>query len=706
MHPQMTRQQVRQHFNRQRGSAMLLTVLGVAIIGIVVGVMLRMVSHMEHDTANKHAQEESYHAGMAGINVAKAWIMSNAMCSANVRGNGLGTTLQEITSGALAVSNYVRAHDSDPATLNGLSNSSILGLTYTGVNGEVLQSYNQLGITGSGTTSDGRQILWEYSNDGSAKLVALQNDIRTTPSGTIFLTDPRNTRSYVSRMRITLPYRNFTAGSKTYTADDLRKVSLIVEAEGVTFSPGLTKKRMLQQKLLVMPGTDTPNTNVQSPPLSALAAIIAGGFVTASDTNSSLNVHWAPVLAKGNISLLGLGNNSSNGNNKGWDPANKRLTVDKNKYYGAGVTWAVLPGQNAIDKWVRWETAAQLQDEGGHGIFYYTTGNGNNAVNTYDYLSNGGAKVTDFFAQVQNGSFGASYNNTQVTLSGFDTTPVDYNSWSNAPNVFYDTVPNSTTPVVGSGELVQYTPSVGTTVDTLLNNTMNYTTWKNYAISQSMYLRPNNSRTGYVNNVGLPLYVRNGLPTTEATTNGVANPALTSLTQISMVGLVTNGMDTESLPDRVLFIDTPEGTANGTMVDYNFNSSDKFFWKGLLYANCNINLQGNGQMGDIQLLNPDQYNYRHGIGPAQSPAYYSGSRCFIDGILFAAGNIGRTGSPVVYGSVITKGNYTGTGSIDIYYNSRLKNGLFQNSNPNGGYTGSLVLASTVDGPIVELDAWP
>jgi hypothetical protein len=51
--------------------------------------------------------------------------------------------------------------------------------------------------------------------------------------------------------------------------------------------------------------------------------------------------------------------------------------------------------------------------------------------------------------------------------------------------------------------------------------------------------------------------------------------------------------------------------------------------------------------------------------------------------------------------VITKGGYGGSGSPDIYYNSRLKNGLF--ANVTGG--GNNLLSQAVSGPIVELNKW-
>ena len=62
----------------------------------------------------------------------------------------------------------------------------------------------------------------------------------------------------------------------------------------------------------------------------------------------------------------------------------------------------------------------------------------------------------------------------------------------------------------------------------------------------------------------------------------------------------------------------------------------------------------------------------------------------------------RTGHATVYGSVISKGGYGGGGSPDIYYNSRLKEGLFRDVQGTG-QTG--IMVACVSGPIQEKNGW-
>jgi hypothetical protein len=147
----------------------------------------------------------------------------------------------------------------------------------------------------------------------------------------------------------------------------------------------------------------------------------------------------------------------------------------------------------------------------------------------------------------------------------------------------------------------------------------------------------------------------------------------------------------------MLFIDTPEGTINGTPVTISVNSSDNFFWKGMIYLNGNWSTSGGGAFPDVLMKDPDQY----AADPTGTTTGAKIPYCYLDGLLYVTGTLDRTGNASVYGCLVTKAGYGGTGSPDIYYNTRLKSGLFSSISGSG----SLNLAEAVTGPISERNRW-
>src|SRR5690606_33757 len=83
---------------------------------------------------------------------------------------------------------------------------------------------------------------------------------------------------------------------------------------------------------------------------------------------------------------------------------------------------------------------------------------------------------------------------------------------------------------------------------------------------------------------------------------------LTNLRQITMKSLIPASGETEDIADRILFIDTPEGTRNGTLKDYDLNSSSDFFWKGMMYVNGNVATSGGGAFPRVIGRDPNQWN--------------------------------------------------------------------------------------------------
>jgi hypothetical protein len=631
----------------------------VGVMFFVVGLMVLHVRDLSRSTLNKMLYEEAYHAAMSGLAATKTWLMNPGLAKQQV-GSTIGEKLEKITSGGIALSNYVRANRDNVSLLDGMTVSQIVSY-FTALD-------PSLGI--GPILPDGRQVLYEFTGP-EGKVVHFRNDAFGNPNEKLFMAGGAGARAYVTRIRITTPYRSSgLSAAGPYSKDDLRKVTLIIESEGQVLGPPRSKTRIVQQKVLLVPGVD----QINQPLLASSAGLMSGAIVTAGGT-SSLNIHWGPILSIGPIHLLGLSPLSIP--TKIGDPYS--LSAASNKFIGAGV---------GNEKWVKWQTADKL---------YFKQGN--NITPVFPSTLNG-VPVTDFFVQVLNGLFIAGSKPlvpATLQLAG------DYNwtqpgQWA-LPNtgrgILFDPIPDGETLYpMGSGALVQNWPQIALEVSNTLNVALNYDFWKSFAIANNGYVRPKTSGTGFVNEKGQTLYVT---PTGLLTTVSTGNTLFTSLAQISMKRLVPANGNTSQIPDRILFIDTPQGTPNGTPVNVSLNSSDAFFWKGMIYCNGNWSTSGGGAFPTILMKNPDEY--------AADPTGNSTGRlignCYLDGLLYVTGNMSRTGNATIYGTLVTKGGYGGTGAPDIYYNSRLKKGLFASTVEQQ----SKVLHELVSGPISEMNAW-
>ncbi|MGI8907747.1 MAG: hypothetical protein ACR2IE_14795 [Candidatus Sumerlaeaceae bacterium] len=637
----------------QRGAALIWVLMLSALMLLGVASMLAMVRHLARSTNDKVAFEECFHVATGGIQMTNAWLLRADMAKSHL-GDSVGGALEAITSGAVNLSTDVIIIPG--YTLAAMSPQQQVADYYQ-------NKYNSFSAAGT-TLSDGRRVLYSFPAV-NGKIIVLQNDALQLQTSSLFDPAAPRARSYISQLRITTPYPAGASGSNAagpYTGETLglRRTSLIIEAEAITLTAGIRKRRFIQQKVLVSPPVEG------APPLSTGEAIVSGAAM-AVQGSSSLNVHWGPVKAKGNIALLDIAP---------LDVANKRLT-SANKFFGAGI---------GNEYWLKWTCTGTLFQQ-----------NGSNQVPLFPTSING-QPVVDFFVQLLNGDFGSAWTNGTLRLDG-TYNEAHVKSITNPNNPYASILTGNPTTsghyALGTGALLQNFAPVGVDVDYLINHTLAYNAWKQFAIKRNGYARPqlaSGNITGYTNSTGQKLYVT---PSRTLTTNSEGNIAFTNLAQISMKSLVPSGGSTINLADRILFIDTPEGVEGGTKLTVSLSSNDAFFWKGLIYLNTNLQTAGGGAFPTILCKNPDQYR-ADPSGATGTPI----QSCYLDGIGMVTGALARTGNAAIYGTLVAKGGYGGSGGPDIYYNSRNAHGLFK------GLVSHAATFQIVEGPLQEMNQWP
>jgi len=86
-------------------------------------------------------------------------------------------------------------------------------------------------------------------------------------------------------------------------------------------------------------------------------------------------------------------------------------------------------------------------------------------------------------------------------------------------------------------------------------------------------------------------------------------------------------------------------------------------WKGLYYMAVNFNVAGLGT-GGIPAI------------PVEKPDKSADAlNAFMDGLLYIAGYWDGSGNPCAFGSVVVENGFRGTGTLDVYYNWRIKDGF-------------------------------
>ena len=124
-------------------------------------------------------------------------------------------------------------------------------------------------------------------------------------------------------------------------------------------------------------------------------------------------------------------------------------------------------------------------------------------------------------------------------------------------------------------------------------------------------------------------------------------------------------------PFNALFIDTidqqPPAPDGSNLANINIQGNSDGY-KGFFYLCANLDISGSGNPSGMQALNPD--------GNTESLA-----KVFLDGVLYTPGYVDVSGNPVTYGAVIAETGVQGTGTMDVYYDPELKNGLpFEDGN--------------------------
>lgn len=696
---------------KTRGSALIATLCVVGLISFSVAAMLYNVRQLSRATDDKMAWEENYHVAIAGIQMTKAWLIKSALAKAELPSTD-ADKFEAVTSGSINLCKYVKTNRDNTTLLNNMSATDIIGY---------FDDYPSKLTPASTDVYGDRKLIWEYKGPGNNdRAIVFQRDYGDgKPQDSIFgATD--HVRSAVTSIRVTTPFRSngTTAKGEKYQKDDLRQVSLIIEATGVTYSNGVPKSRTIRQKLLVVPGVDV-SSGSNAPPLTPGSAIVAGQSLTVGGS-SHMDVNWGPVQVKGNADLLDI--NAMTFHNGDANNA-KRLSVSvaqqPDKFHGSGFNTPNDSPDVGVDKWMRWQTSGLLYAKNGNNrneiIPWYNNTTGAFSAPTGN-LPSGSYRISDIFTQlmgVPSTSPSGGIYTGNINQGGWDISkvqlPDNYTSTGisalSGKDVFFGAPTNGLYPL-GQGAFVQQSTAVATAVDTFMNNDMNYTTWKQFAISKNLYAKPNrtNNPTHYVNSSGVTLYVKASDRSLIAIPTGQTVPAgysrFENLEQVSMKSLVPGDGVTIDIPDRILFIDTAQGTATGTPTNITLGSNDAFFWKGLFYLNGNLTLGGSGNAPTINMKNPDQYaQFLSNTTQYRTNGYMVGN-CICDGILYASGTVDRTGNSSVYGTVAAKGGMASGGGPDIYYNSRNKMGLFQEQiiTPNNE------LAGLISGPICEIDS--
>lgn len=212
------------------------------------------------------------------------------------------------------------------------------------------------------------------------------------------------------------------------------------------------------------------------------------------------------------------------------------------------------------------------------------------------------------------------------------------NSTGDYTDTLYQFVDDFTAP--GDPTLTEQIDAVLSEFTTLNDAQKGYEFWKQAAIARDAYFAP--SGNGYVDNLG-------------HTYNSVAD-----------------ALDAYRYRDDcyVAFFDTTDGqppAADGSnMIDASYSGGVDLRTQGLLYFCGSLSISGAGNPPSIPVKNPDEVTNDQ---PASTNV-----NVYHDGIVFTWGDYRNTGNNVIYGSVITNGNYDGGGTPNIYYNEALRSG--------------------------------
>lgn len=647
---------------RQKGSALLVTLVMGGLIAFAVGLMLMHVTQQVRSTQDRMGFEEAWHTGLAGINAIKAYIVTQDKSTTVARQlggtvqydppvlSGLAGDLARVTSGAIEQANYVAENESNPSLFVNMKAADIFNKWY---------KIQGLTVPSDGTINENglqRQVLFQTYVTSSERpsngqtVIALPNDLSGSAAEQIFQNaTPANARSFVTRIRVTTPYRpGGTSTGVVGKPDDLTQTTLIVEAEGIALPSnknldmafagmgGGAKRRILAEKIQVL-AQDLNTTTIPTPPLKPGAAIIARGTVTHIG-ESHFNVAWGPVWSKGAIKLLKF--------QPSYFKGVFSMSPQKVKSAGAGIDG---------DKWLKYVSAGLLTNDGSPLFTGLSPTTQDLFVEAYQGLLKdaGGKSIPKENVDLQPG-----YDNNYNGVTG------GVPDWAlpdpKGLNVFVADPDNAGNIAIGTGALVQNWPGVNALIDAQTNQLQTSETFfRNLAKLNGTYFSYDTA-TGKYSGSGL--------------FGASWDDVLAKIDKTSLLGGQTNPY---VVPDGVLFVESNATGAVSTYPTINVNSGSALFWRGLMYLkNMNINSTGAGKLADVHMQNPDQFAADPDSAGHLGSQGTNVSNCFLDGILFTNGMAGGTGNISIYGCVITIGGWENGGTPSIYYNPRLKKGMF------------------------------
>jgi len=146
--------------------------------------------------------------------------------------------------------------------------------------------------------------------------------------------------------------------------------------------------------------------------------------------------------------------------------------------------------------------------------------------------------------------------------------------------------------------------------------------------------------------------------------DGIKDPAhlVTDLKQLNVAG---DRSEWGSVDYDVVFVDTtdenPPAPDGSNMISLRLSGAG-YSWKGFYYLCANLDVSGLGTPSAIPCGDPGGANHDLNI--------------FMDGILLVNGNLDKgSGNNQIFGSVYAEKGYIGTGTLDVYYNIKLKDGF-------------------------------
>lgn len=602
-----------------RGSALVGTLVMVGILSMAVGVMLSSSNRTIRGSRDKILYEEAYQAALSGTHVLRAW-MINPELAGSWRGEGtVQADLEALVTKARAMNEKIISDKYSPeSSLYGTGRFASAGID---VSGEAL--------------ADGRVVIYDLGNDNPIVSFINDSDDKKFDDNLFTGTPDKGHRNYVKSVRITTP------GTSDDTSCSLRQTTLIVESTGVAEYAGTIKERTVHQRILIYPNKP------DDPLLSAGDAIITRGDL-AIQGKSHANIHWAPVLAKGDIALEFLTQlqppaipgadwilNSANGYGSKYNGAGV-LTSNQHHSFSAGAP---------VEKWLKWMagTGGELTASNGENLFAKVTDSAGTPI-----------PITDFFADLYDGGIAGAetLSMNSITLTGEYLTALT----SLKDESYYNGMLGLNDEGVLEGALVQGSDAVDARVDGFFN-TMRYEDLKEYAKRHDGYYTFDG--TNLKNAAGVPVK-NNVLPNMK--------PQVEKL--VGTQGYYDPLTDT-GINDRILFIDGPNQPGDTADTEPNPEFSGKVtmpnFWKGVVYVNGGVNITGT-KAQNMTIRTPDQFEAFRDETPV-SPASHDIKGVFLDGILVANGSAVLGSNVTVYGTLAARDGVELGGTPSIFYNS-------------------------------------